>query len=187
MVLMSGCQPEPAPTATSTPTVTESSTSPTPSPTPTDEEVVPVPEATGIVGPPRGGSMELGLADAKNASDWREGNFQVPGESEALTAMGATLYCRDTADLEFRFAKQSGDVVFKVAQDLDSDSSAVVFEFSLLANGRTVDSKQIAFDQSAELKAPLTGVSAVILRVGTTKDCSGRATALVTSATVRSS
>jgi hypothetical protein len=149
--------------------------------------VQPSPES-GVIEAPVSGSVELRLNDAKRADDWVEGNYQTPGADDSVTAMALALNgCgSDSGEIEFRFANQDGRLAFAVAQDLNSDRSDVVLEFAVVANGRTVDTRQIAFDQSATLEAPLTGVSAVILEVDHVsggRGCDG-ATALITSASV---
>lgn len=131
--------------------------------------------------PPVSGTRTLTLADAFNPGDWTEGSF-TPTNQPAMQAMGAKINCYSDEVIEYRFSRASGQLVVSVAQDSLSDSSDATLEWGLIADGRQIESKTIAFKEVVDLKADLSGVAVVKISVHQ-KDsnrCSGSAGALIT-------
>lgn len=131
----------------------------------------------------RTGSRLLTLADAYNADSWEEGSFEVPKVPDPVQAIATTIGCYSDEELEFRFQLQSGSLSVAVAQSMDSKNPSVTLQFTLIADGRTVDVDKIAFDQQAVLTTQLDGVSVVKIvadRTDSAGSCSDT-TALITS------
>lgn len=131
----------------------------------------------------RSGKQSLSLADAQATNSWEEGSFDVPKMREPVQAIATNVGCYSDRTLEFRFSLESGQLNVTAAQSQDSRSSSVVLQFSLLADGRSVDVKKVAFDQQAVLTTQLDGVSVVkvhVERVDSPGSCD-ETTALLTS------
>lgn len=131
------------------------------------------------------GTRTLTLADVFKHDGWEEGSYQPAGSKQARQAMGVALNsCGTPYSLEVRLAQITGTAKITVAQAIDSVSSVEKIEFKLLADGRLVDAKTIAFNQTQSLSADLTGVSTLVLEVKWAEGEQCRATALVTSFTI---
>jgi hypothetical protein len=144
--------------------------------------------ATSTTGVPvvRQGEQSLTLADAQATSTWVEGSYDVPKVADPVQAIAAEVGCYNDRQLEFRFSLQSGTLNVAVAQSQDSENSAVSLQFTLVADGRSVDVQKIAFDQQAILSTQLDGVSVVrvlVERVDSPGSCSNT-TALLTSVSI---
>jgi len=129
----------------------------------------------------------LTLADVFSADGWQEGSISVPKLSTPVQGVYAsTDFCGGQQRIELRFTEQRGQLRVTGAQALDSPTTSIVMEYRLLADGRLVDSKLVAFSQRQVLTADLTGVSSVVLEVrrgqGSTGRC--RATAVLTDLTI---
>lgn len=109
----------------------------------------------------QGGRQSLTLADARATNDWREGSFNVPSGTEPVKGIAAEVTCYSDPVIEFRFSRQKGNLLVNVAQDLDSKSSSMSVEFTMFADGRSVDVKQIDFASQAQLLTQLDGVSVI--------------------------
>jgi|GEM_PF-3310361 len=190
-LVLTGCvaasPSESAPPSATEPPLASVSITPSASTPKSTSTATPEPIETGIVPFPSTGPVKLGLSDAmRSEGGWEEHSFRVPGQNDRMTAMGASISC-GTAEVEYRFTNQTGKVTFDVAQSLDSKSSSIVLEFTLTANGKTIETKQIAFDETAQLAVDLTGRSAVILSAKQASRCSDSTTALITSVVVQGS
>lgn len=131
----------------------------------------------------RKGTQSLRLADAQETDSWVEGSYEVPKVPEPVQALATNVGCYSDRELEFRFSLESGTLNIAVAQSQDSKSSSAILQFSLLADGRSVDVKKVSFDQQALLTTQLDGVSVVLVRVeqvDSSGNC-GTTTALLTS------
>ncbi len=136
-----------------------------------------------------GTTRELLRADAFDPGDWEEGSHQIAGKSEQIQAMAATLGCSggNMEQIEFRFAETTGTLKVDVAQDMRSESSSGLIEFSLVVDGRQVQTKSIGFKETEQLTTDLANVTVVQIQaheIG--EDCtSGKsAVALITRAAV---
>lgn len=192
---------EPAPAPTATVTVTESSPAETdtnhddsdvgpddsePADTPDDPEPAGASDDPEPLSVDPGAERVLTMADAFSAENWEEASFQPVNQSENIQAMAATVGCsRKGEELEFRFAQNSGELTFDLAQDMSSDSSDELLEWALEVDGRQVETKKVAFKDSAQLTTPLSGVAVVKLQLSNPTPCTGSAVGLVTKATIK--
>ena len=158
-----------------------SSYSPTATPLPpTPIAPTSLPTPGGPITPPPSSQSELTLVDSwSHSAGWDERMYQVPGSANAVMGMWVTMSCNASESIEFRIASGTGRVEFNVAQDLGSRDSDVVLNFTLSANGNVVDTKQVAFTESAQLVSDLNGVSNIVLEVSQ-EQCDRSATAVVT-------
>lgn len=192
--LLTGCAtggspasvPAPAPTITITETVTVTVT---PSLTAPPTTVAPPlsDSSPGAVVPSvaPGSARVLHLNDAQPNSDWREAGYRPVGSTGVVQAIGTTLRCDWSKQIEFRFSQNSGKFAAAVAQDMGSFSSGEQLEWSLIIDGSPVETKIIEFKQAAEFSWELAGVAVVQLLVkSVSKSCQGSATGLITSVTV---
>lgn len=171
----------PAPGSTTLETTTFSDTG-TASST-TSEPVSESSSTTGVViGQPTSDSQNLTLADAFNAPQWEEASRQPAGKRDSIQAISQMVYCGNNASLEYRFAESTGTLKFTAMQGMASQSSTNTLAFSILADGRTVQAKNVTFKQQAELSAPLSGVAVINIVVEGTRDraCENSAEALIT-------
>lgn len=135
------------------------------------------------VGP--GQSVTLGIQNAFNADGWASGIYQPAAGMAQAQALATTVNCGQPAPaLEFRFAPTRGNLKLNVGQDIMSASSDNTVEFVLYTDGKAVAQKSVTFKQSAELSAPLAGVTVVKVAAKTTGACTTSTTALVTKAVV---
>lgn len=170
------CGAQPAATL-ATPTPTADGSSPTPFSSPTS---IPTPSSTPT---PRSGSTPSGppivvaspgvtrqvllLSDAFDPGEWTEGSYTPANEPAPVNnAMALQLSCtsRSVQVVEYRFAQLTGRVAVQVAQDMRSEASDAELAFSLEADGRQIEAKNINFKDKAELSTDLAGVT--VLKVG---------------------
>lgn len=107
------------------------------------------------------------LSDAFDKGDWTEGSYTPANETETVNnAMALKLYCGDRSIewVEYRFAQMTGRIQVQVAQDMRSEASDAELEFSLEADGRKTEAKNINFKGKAELSTDLAGVT--VLKIG---------------------
>lgn len=153
----------------------------------------PTPSGPPIVGAnPGSGRKVLLLSDTFSRGDWGEGSYTPVDESSPVNAMAASIGCssRTVEPIEFRFAKVTGRITVQVAQDMKSANPDLELEYSLTADGRQTEAKNINFKGRAELSSQLEGVT--VLRIGVKlspaqlQQCnrSGSANALITSIVV---
>lgn len=178
--------------AVTSPSAPETSTTTSVAPTSPDagtngatssEPSTPSSSSTGVViGQPTSDSQDLTLADAFNAPQWEEASRQPAGKKESIQAISQMIYCGSNASLEYRFAESTGTLKFTAMQGMASQSSTNTLAFSILADGRTVQAKNVTFKQQAELSAPLSGVAVINIVVEGTRDraCENSAEALIT-------
>lgn len=106
------------------------------------------------------------LADIFAHEDWQEGRYLTAKTPSGEQAMALPITkCDETGSLEIRLAGVTGKASIDVAQALDSVSSKVTLEFTLLADQRRVETKLVKFNQQATLSTSLDGVSALELQV----------------------
>lgn len=134
-----------------------------------------------------GAERKLTRADAFSAEYFEERSFQPVGRANEVQALGATANCNSSLarELEFRFAENQGDLTFEVAQEMSSPSSEENLEWGLVVDGRQVETKKIAFKESAEFTTSLAGVAVVKLQLRNPSPCSGQAIGLVTKAVIK--
>lgn len=188
-LVLAGCSAQPAaPVPTPEAPVTVTVTAPPPSPTATTSTNTPAGGAAspGVISVGPGEGRTLHLTDAHGADRaWSEAGFQPVGSAQPRQAIGAMVYCPGDAELEFRFAQKEGTFKATVAQDMNSKSSTEDLEWALVVDGRQIETKRIAFKDSAEFTTPLSGVAVVQLVVKNARPCKAQATALVTSAVIQ--
>lgn len=204
---VAGCTAAPVP-STSSPATTEpvaapsSATAPTPTPStvagPSITLGAPAPSPSGadlpgtgtrtpaLVTALPGSTVTLDLTNAFHADGWAAGLYQPAGTTTQVPALATTANCgQPGTELEYRFAQTGGNIKVTVAQDLRSDSSDNTVLFQLVADGRAVAEKPVTFKQSAELTAPLNGVTVVKIVAAPQGACRSSSTALVTRAVVQ--
>lgn len=195
-VLLSACTvpgsgSNPSPTGSLSPTsVPSESSSSTPSPSVTEGDepsITASPDPTATDPTPttrvittKGGQSVLRLADVFDAGDWQEGVATPAGTSEGAQSIYVSTACGDPETLELRFGGVTGSIEVSVAQAADSPSSDSNLEWSLIADGRTVDTKAISFKERRTLTTRLDGVAAVKVSVNGKRPCKGAVTALIT-------
>lgn len=108
------------------------------------------------------------LSDAFDKGEWTEGSYTPANETATVNnALAYKMYCRSNASVqwvEYRFAQVTGRLHVAVAQDMRSEASDVELEFSLEADGRQIEAKNINFTGKAELSTDLAGVT--VLKIG---------------------
>lgn len=193
-VLLTACAGPGAGTPSPTVSATAEATAPTPSPTspptpsnsPTATSSTATPDGPQVISVTPGAERRLTRSDAFSAEYWEERSFQPVGQAQEVQALGTTADCRMTArELEFRFAENAGDLTFEVAQSMSSPSSEESLEWALVVDGRQVETKMIAFKETAEFATSLAGVAVVKLQVKNPTPCSGRAVGLLTKAVIK--
>lgn len=183
---------------TPSPAVTVTVAAPTPSESPTPEPTasqthsataMPTASPSGpqVISVRPGAERRLTKSDAFSADGWQESSFQPVGRADAVQALGSSVTCRASGprELEFRFAENQGTLTFEVAQAMSSPSSEESLEWALVVDGRQIETKRIAFKETAEFMASLTGVAVVKLQVKNPSPCSGHAIGLVTRAVIK--
>ena len=176
------------PSEVASPLPTPSISSPPASPTPEQSDSVqPDDEETSANSSPsnpvistRPGRSVLRLADVFDRGGWSEGTATPAGTSENVLAIYTTAACGFVDTIELRFGGISGSIEVSVAQGADSPSSDSSLEWSLIADGRTVDTTMITFKERRTLKARLDGVAAVKISVRGKSPCRGNMHALIT-------
>lgn len=133
------------------------------------------------------------LSDAFDKGEWTSGSYTPANETAAVNnAIALSMYCntRTIQWVEYRFAQVTGRIQVQVAQDMRSQASDAELEFSLEADGRQTEAKNIDFKGKAELSTDLAGVT--VLKIGvraapTTPCRSGKTVnALITSIVIQS-
>lgn len=126
------------------------------------------------------GPRPLTLSDVFEHANWEEGSVTVPRVADARQGIfSAVSSCSNPAQMELRFADQSGLLVFTAAQGLNSQSSHEVLEFQVSSDGKLVDTKLVKFNAQQKLQADLSGVTAVTISVSAQSSngsCGGSAT-----------
>ena len=117
-------------------------------------------------------------------------SLPVSGKREeimaALSQHQVIIVCGETGSgLEFRLLPTSGTVRISAAQDLMSDSSDNPLTVQLLADGKVVGEQAITFKQTAELSAPLTGVTVLKIVATSKTPCRTSSVALITRALIQ--
>jgi len=176
--------PAPA-TVTVTATATVESTSPTRPATPAS----PASQSAGpeVIMVDPGSTRTLTKADAFASQGWEEGSFQAVGGTRPEQALAARSHCgrKKSQPLEFRFAQNQGKIRFTVAHSMLSATSDAQLEWALLVDGRQVQTEIIAFKESAELVADLSGVAVVQVLYRQVQDSGcGDTLGLITSAVI---
>ena len=176
----SGLSPSPSPSPTPSAT-TPTPTTPTPAPASAD------PTGPQVIRVTPGAERRLTRSDAFSAEYFEERSFQPVGRGNEVQALGATANCNSSwaRELEFRFAENQGDLTFEVAQEMSSPSSEENLEWALVVDGRQVETKKIAFKETAEFTTSLVGVAVVKLQLRNPSPCSGQAIGLVTKAVIK--
>ena len=204
---VAGCTaaPAPTPTPTETPAASQSATvtaapstpaaSPSagssitlgaPAPSPTATAAPGGVQSPSLVTALPGSTVSLDLTNAFHADGWVAGLYQPAGVPSKVPALATTANCgQPGTEIEYRFAPTGGNIKVTVAQDLLSDSSDNTVLFQLVADGRAVTEKPGTFTQTAELTAPLNGVTVVKIVAVTQGTCRSSSTALVTRAVVQ--
>ncbi len=193
--------PTPSPSVAATPSATASAAPSTAAPSPSAGPSVtlgaPAPSPTetaapgGVPTPPLvtalpGSTVTLDLTNAFHSNGWVAGLHQPAGAPSKIPALATTANCgQPGTEIEYRFAPAGGNIKVTVAQDLLSDSSDNTVLFQLIADGRAVAEKPLTFKQTAELTAPLNGVTVVKIAAVTQGACRSSSTALVTRAVVQ--
>lgn len=134
-----------------------------------------------------GSTRTLTKADAFASEGWEEGSFQAVGGARPEQALAARSSCarKKSQPLEFRFAQNQGTVRFTVAHSMLSATSDAQLEWALLVDGRQVQTEIIAFKESAELVADLSGVAVVQVLYRQVQDSGcGDTLGLITSAVI---
>jgi hypothetical protein len=130
--------------------------------------------------------VTLGLGNAFHADGWASGQFQPAGATTAALALAATVNCAVAGpELEYRVLPTNSTIKITVAQELLSDSSDNTVTFQLVTDGKVVNEKPITFKQTAELAAPLTGVTVVKVTATAKAPCKTSSTALITRAIIQ--
>ncbi len=144
-----------------------------------------------MVASPGSGRKVLLLSDAFSSGSWTSGEFTPVDETAPVNAMAMSVGCYDSrkAPLEYRFARVTGRISIQVAQAMTSKNPDLELEYSLTADGRQLEAKNITFKGKAELSTDLGGVTVLRIAVrtiqGSSKDCNaGDAIALITSVVV---
>lgn len=133
-----------------------------------------------------GTTVVLGLDNAFHHDGWVAGSYQPAAAASKVPALASTVNCGETGPaLEFRLLPTSGTVRITAAQDLMSDSSDNTLTVQLIADGKVVGEKPLAFKETAEMTAPLSGVT-VLKIVSTAKTpCRTSSVALITRALIQ--
>nr|NLI48953.1 hypothetical protein [Propionibacterium sp.] len=209
-LVAAGCTAAPAPTsAPATPPSVAQTASPTPTATPT-QTATPIPTAGGpitlgapapspttplpppgaqtpsVLTVPPGSTLNLDLTNAFRSDGWAAGLHQPAGAASKIPALAATVNCGQPGpELEYRFTQTGGTLRVTAAQDLLSVSSDNTVLVQLVADGRIVNEKALTFKQTAELTAPLNGVTVVKIVAAPQGACRASSTALITGAVVQ--
>lgn len=136
------------------------------------------------------GEQRITLAEAVKHASWHEGQYVPAGKAEGIPAIATEVSCYEDGRgtlLEMRFPDAVGKATLhaNVAQGMDSESSNEKLEFTLQTDGRRADTKNIDFKGTAELIAPLSGVTVATIWVkpvagSADYKCQDSATALIT-------
>ena len=133
-----------------------------------------------------GTTVVLGVDNAFHHDGWVAGSYQPAGAASKVPALASTVNCGETGSgLEFRLLPTSGTVRISAAQDLMSDSSDNPLTVQLLADGKVVGEQAITFKQTAELSAPLTGVTVLKIVATSKTPCRTSSVALITRALIQ--
>ncbi len=143
------------------------------------------PATPSLISAQPGGTVALGTANAFHADGWTLGDYQPAAAPARTQALAATINCNAPGqELEYRFAPTNATLKVSVAQDVLSVSSDNTIDFQIVADGKSVAEKALTFKQTADLSAPLTGVTVVKIVAKSTGACTTSSTALVTKAVV---
>ncbi|HNV13147.1 MAG TPA: hypothetical protein PKL63_00670 [Dermatophilaceae bacterium] len=178
----------PSPTASGLPTLGTVVTPGAPTTTAsTDAGVAPGTATTpSLISAGPGTLVVLGLGNAFHADGWASGSYQPAGATARSLALAATVNCAVAGpEIEYRVLPTNSSIKVTVAQELMSDSSDNTVTFSLVTDGKVVNEKPVTFKQTAELVAPLTGVTVVKITAVAKAPCKTSSTALITRAIIQ--
>lgn len=137
----------------------------------------PRPGSSGDPSPSRAGRITteqarqgLGLAQAQSVQgEWEESRYEVADRTEVRAAGVTVDSCGDSPSnapsLEYRLANRFKTLTFSASQANSSKSSNQLMNVLVEGNGTQLDIQKVPFNKVRQLKVPVDGVNALVIRL----------------------